>query len=192
MSPAKDAGEFGPLFDSDGTQEAKPDRSFSDPLAGLVSSSPDFGDQDRFEPIQVAAPVQPDVDAVRAMVDSTLAEETGRLSAIATETPGEAAEDTAVPLQGPAPLPEHPAGTAPGEPLGMLPQQRTWPARQVLRPGQRAGRIAKFKPSVALKAPKPSAGSAGVILAVVLLIVFGVLAIQMVSSLIDSITGLFD
>lgn len=78
----------------------------------------------------------------------------------------------------------------------MLPQQRTWPARQVLRPGQRmvqrAGKIAKFKPNVSLKAPKPSAGSAGVILAVVLLVVFGVLAIQMVSSLIDSITGLFN
>lgn len=39
---------------------------------------------------------------------------------------------------------------------------------------------------------RPSSSASGVILAVVLLIVFGVVAIEMVSSLVSSVTGLFD
>ena len=39
---------------------------------------------------------------------------------------------------------------------------------------------------------RPSSSAAGVMLAVALLIVFGVVAIEMVSSLVSSVTGLFD
>jgi hypothetical protein len=39
---------------------------------------------------------------------------------------------------------------------------------------------------------RPSSSMAGVLLAVALLIIFGVVAIEMVSSLVSSVTGLFD
>jgi hypothetical protein len=39
---------------------------------------------------------------------------------------------------------------------------------------------------------RPSSSAAGVMLAVVLLIVFGFVAIELVSSLVSSVTGLFD
>jgi hypothetical protein len=48
-------------------------------------------------------------------------------------------------------------------------------------------------PSVSMPAfNRPSSSAAGVMLAVVLLIVFGFVAIEMVSSLVSSVTGLFD
>ena len=48
-------------------------------------------------------------------------------------------------------------------------------------------------PSMSMPAfNRPSSSAAGVMLAVVLLIVFGFVAIEMVSSLVSSVTGLFD
>jgi len=48
-------------------------------------------------------------------------------------------------------------------------------------------------PSVSMPAfNRPSSSAAGVMLAVVLLIVFGFVAIEMVSSLVSSVTGLFN
>jgi hypothetical protein len=48
-------------------------------------------------------------------------------------------------------------------------------------------------PSVSMPAfNRPSSSMAGVMLAVALLVVFGFVAIEMVSSLVSSVTGLFD
>ncbi len=136
-----------------------------------------------------------DEEAVRRMVEETLREDD-------TQTP------KAIP----------PAGTTGGlgevvaPPLGVLPRQRnrrrTWPDRPPLqRPARQAPpedadfdedlEVVPVKrrrlPSVSMPAfNRPSSSAAGVMLAVALLIVFGFVAIELVSSLVSSVTGLFD
>ncbi|WP_240519386.1 hypothetical protein [Amycolatopsis antarctica] len=103
------------------------------------------------------------------------------------------------------------------EPLGMLPQQqrRNWPTRPNLM--RRNVRVRPEAPAPGDPAPgtaapggaegsaerppparprrdgflRPSSGSTGVIIAIVLMVVFGIVAIQMLSSLISSISSLF-
>ncbi|GAA4551486.1 hypothetical protein [Amycolatopsis samaneae] len=190
----------------DGTLAGTPGDSFADPLSGLVTSAdaPPAGTANGAgtPAIPVSGPVQHDPEVVRQMVAAALQEDAQQGGA--PHTPG------AIP----------PAGTTGtlGEqvapPLGVLPRQRTWPARppQLLRQVRRTKQIppadddideeieaaAQKKrklPSVSMPSisiGRPSASTAGVVLAVVLLIVFGVVAIQMVSSLVSSVTGLFN
>lgn len=104
------------------------------------------------------------------------------------------------------------AGQQGAEPLGMLPQQRrTWPIRpHLMRRGLRRRPPARAvdapaedveteaaeqevaRQPVRAVLPKPSSGSAGVVVAIVLMLVFGIVAIQMLSSLIESITSIFE
>ncbi|WP_020669719.1 hypothetical protein [Amycolatopsis nigrescens] len=179
MSPAGDDA----LSSGDGTHASSTADSFGDPLSGLVTGS-DTDLRDDFGPMRIAEPVKPDVDAVKQMVDA----------AMGGEVPVEPAEaeSPSAPLAGPA----APAGGTQqqfglAEPLGMLPQQRNWPARQVMRPGRRA-KVRLPRPKVGLPKTKPTRGSAGVIVAVVLLIVFGVVLIELISSLVGTVSGLFD
>ncbi|WP_245589563.1 hypothetical protein [Amycolatopsis balhimycina] len=193
------------LTQRDGTLSAAPAETFADPVSGLVTAAPEPGVEvpNGREPaaIPVAGPVKPDEEVVRRMVEETLRDE--------RETGFRAPE--AIP----------PAGTltSVGEtvapPLGVLPRQRnrqrTWPTRppQLLRPVRpevpseedaddvevvpiRRRKLPKV-PSMSMPAfNRPSSSAAGVMLAVVLLIVFGFVAIEMVSSLVSSVTGLFD
>ncbi|WP_410593384.1 hypothetical protein [Amycolatopsis sp. lyj-23] len=185
------------LTQRDGTLSEAPAEMFADPVSGLVTAAPEprGAVPNGQEPaaIPVAGPVKPDEEAVRRMVEETLREDNAK--------PPEA-----VP----------PAGTLnPGQPLGLLPRQRTrrrtWPTRppQIMRP-VRADPLAEgdaddveFVPVKRRRLPKvpsvsmpafnrPSSSAAGVMLAVALLIVFGFVAIEMVSSLVSSVTGLFD
>ncbi|MEQ0559003.1 hypothetical protein ABJI51_07975 [Amycolatopsis sp. NEAU-NG30] len=177
------------LTQRDGTLSEAPGEMFADPVSGLVTAAPEprtaipVGQEP--PAIPVAGPVQPDPEVVRRMVEETLREE-------------EAKTPEAIP----------PAGTT-GEapPLGLLPRQRnrqrTWPLRPVRQeladdvddldvvPVKRR-RLPKL-PSVSMPAfNRPSSSMAGVMLAVALLVVFGFVAIEMVSSLVSSVTGLFD
>ena len=189
------------LTQRDGTLSEAPGEMFADPVSGLVTAAPEPGVAvpNGHEPaaIPVAGPVQPDEEVVRRMVEETLRDDG---------------------VKAPEAIP--PAGTltSVGEtvapPLGVLPRQRnrqrTWPTRppQFLRPVRpevlpeededlevvpvRRRKLPKM-PSVSMPAfNRPSSSAAGVMLAVVLLIVFGIVAIEMVSSLVSSVTGLFD
>lgn len=190
------------LTQRDGTLSEAPAEMFADPVSGLVTANPEprAAVANGHEPavVPVAGPVQHDEEVVRRMVEETLRDEESR-----------------------APQAIPPAGTTSslGEqvarPLGMLPRQRnrqrTWPTRppQFLRPVRQKApadddfdedldlvpvkrrRLPKM-PSVSMPAfNRPSSSAAGVMLAVVLLIVFGFVAIEMVSSLVSSVTGLF-
>ncbi|WP_439384210.1 hypothetical protein [Amycolatopsis lexingtonensis] len=191
------------LTQRDGTLSQAPGETFADPVSGLVTAAPEprVAAPNGHEPaaFPVAGPVQPDEEVVRRMVEETLREE-GATGAKAPE---------AIP----------PAGTLAvnGEtpPLGVLPRQRnrqrTWPTRppQLLRPVRqeplpdedvedvdvvpvKRRKLPKL-PAVSMPAfNRPSSSAAGVMLAVALLIVFGFVAIEMVSSLVSSVTGLFD
>ena len=191
------------LTQRDGTLSEAPGEMFADPVSGLVTASPEprTAVPNGHEPvaIPVAGPVKPDEEAVRRMVEETLR------------------DDDKAGYRTPAAIP--PAGTLGGNgapPMGLLPRQRnrarsTWPSRppQIMRP-LRADPLVEDEaddvelvpvkrrrlprvPSVAMPAfNRPSSSAAGVMLAVALLIVFGFVAIEMVSSLVSSVTGLFD
>ena len=188
----------------DGTLAGPIGETFADPVAGLVTAGaePRAAVANGSEPpaIPVAGPVPHDPEVVRRMVEGALSEQDGQG---APQTP------EAIP----------PAGTLGTlaengkPPLGVLPRQRTWPTRppQLLRPIRPAQKLAEAvelpaeeEPEVppptrrrrlpALTMPtisKPSSNTTGVLLAVALLIVFGIVAIEMVSSLVSSVTGLF-
>ncbi|MEV6873664.1 hypothetical protein [Amycolatopsis sp. NPDC051128] len=201
-----------PFFDApeltqrDGTLSEVPGETFADPVSGLVTAAPEphtaATNGHESAAIQVAGPVPHDAEAVRRMVEETLREE----SEAGARTP------EAIPPAGTLST----VGEQVAPPLGMLPRQRnrqrTWPTRppQLLRsvrqeplaeedfdddlevvPVKRR-RLPRL-PSVSMPAfNRPSSSAAGVMLAVVLLIVFGFVAIEMVSNLVSSVTGLFN
>ncbi|MFD4195367.1 MULTISPECIES: hypothetical protein [Amycolatopsis] len=166
MGPAKDDGRFG-----DGTQSGLPPLTFGDAVSGSVD------DEEGYQPLKVAKPVEPDPEKVREMIEAM-----SDKPAAPAETP---VDDT--PPAAPAPA------VPPAPPLGILPRQRTWTGRQ---------RIGSWsKPSFRLPRPgqggsvrraKPSSGSAAFLVAILLMVVFGVLAIQFLSSLIDTLSGIFE
>ncbi|GAB3581820.1 hypothetical protein GCM10027445_54190 [Amycolatopsis endophytica] len=168
MSPAKDDARF----DGDGTQSGLQPLTFSDAVSGSVS------DDEGYQPLKVAKPVEPDPEKVRQMIEAM---------ADKPLAPVEVPSDDLPPA---APAPAVP----PAPPLGILPRQRTWrgrpklgswsrPSLRLPRPGQNGGTVRRAK---------PSSGSAAFLVAVVLIVVFGVLAIQFLASLIDTLTGIFD
>jgi hypothetical protein len=115
----------------------------------------------------VASPVQPDPEVARRLVDAEMA----------GDQPG-----SGTPPASPA------EPIAPAPPLGMVPRQR----RKVglRRPSLRLPRISLPDPGTARRV-RPSSGSTGILVALVLMIVFVVLAIEFVTSLIGSITAAF-
>jgi hypothetical protein len=189
------------LTQRDGTLSEAPGEMFADPVSGLVTVAPEPRAAEP-DAIAVAGPVPHDEEAVRRMVEETLREE-----GITGPRPPQA-----IPPAGT--LPPADGGAAP--PMGVLPRQRnrrrTWPSRPPQlrrRPRPQVPVDADFDEDVEVvpvkrrrlpKVPsmtmpafgRPSSSAAGVMLAVVLLIVFGFVAIEMVSSLVSSVTGLFD
>ena len=181
-----------PLFDSDGTQAPLPQDSFADPLSGLVTgggATPSVAEE--YERVRIADPVQPDPDTVREMVNAAMLAESADYD--------RPIQPAAIPPQmtGASVVPEQP-------PLGIIPQQRTWPARppqllrQVRRPKQRVVAKNLKEAQEALKRSrkrirrgKPSSSSAGVVIAIALMIVFAILVIQLLVSLFSSIAGIF-
>lgn len=196
-----------PFFDApdsvkgDGTQADIPSDTFNDPLSGLVTagassqSSSAAGSEESC--LNVPGPVQHDPEVVSRMVNAAmLADEQPAAS------PG-AEQSAALPSAGAV----NTVGEQGTPPIGMLPRQRTWPSRpaQLIRPPRRAKQeapvdvdedaefeVRQAKRSMQLpKFGKPSSNTAGVMIAIALMIVFAVLAIQLLSSLFNSVAGLF-
>lgn len=182
-----------PSFDSDGTQAPVPRDSFTDPLSGLVTggeATPSVAEE--YERVRIADPVQPDPDTVREMVNAALLAESA---------------DNDRPIQSAA-IPPQATGSPviPGQPpLGIIPQQRTWPTRppQLLRQARRPKRrvpaenieeAPEAKPKGSrkrIRRGKLSSSSTGVIIAITLMIVFAILVIQLLVSLFGSIASIF-
>ncbi|WP_233222927.1 hypothetical protein [Amycolatopsis sp. BJA-103] len=196
-----------PFFDApdvvkgDGTQADPPGDTFADPLSGLVTTGTSAQANSSAESddvrVQVPGPVQHDPEVVSRMVNAAM---------LADDQPADGHGA------------EHSAGLPPGKivstvgeqgpaPIGILPQQRTWPSRppQLLRQPRRLKQeepvevdeeaefeIRRAKRSRQLpRLGKPSSNTTGVMIAIALLIVFAVLAIQLLASLFNSIAGIF-
>ncbi|WP_125786195.1 MULTISPECIES: hypothetical protein [unclassified Amycolatopsis] len=196
-----------PFFDApdfvkgDGTQADPPGDTFADPLSGLVTTgtaaqaNPSAGADDIH--VQVPGPVQHDPEVVSRMVNAAM---------LADEQPAGSpgGEHTAV---RPSTEIVSTVGEQGAAPIGILPQQRTWPSRpsQLIRPPRRLKQeepvevdeeaeveVRRAKRSMQMpRLGKPSSNTAGVMIAVALMIVFAILAIQLLASLFNSITGIF-
>jgi len=197
-SPFFDAPE---IAKGDGTQADPPGDTFADPLSGLVTtnpaaqSTPSAASEEIH--LKVPGPVQHDPEVVSRMVNAAM---------LADEQPAR----TPGAEQG-AGLPPSKIVSTVGEqgatPIGILPQQRTWPSRppQLLRQPRRPKpeepvdvdeeaevEVRRAKRSMQLpRLGKPSSNTAGVMIAVALMIVFAILAIQLLASLFNSIAGIF-
>ncbi|MFC3455011.1 hypothetical protein [Amycolatopsis speibonae] len=190
-TPFYDAPDF---VKGDGTQAHPPGDTFADPLSGLVTTAqanPSAGADEIH--VQVPGPVQHDPEVVSRMVDAAM---------LADERPAEnpGAE------QSPAKL-INTVGEQGAAPIGILPQQRTWPSRpsQLIRQPRRLkqqepvevdeeaeAEVQRAKRSMQIpRIGKPSSNTAGVMIAIALMIVFAVLAIQLLASLFSSISGIF-
>ncbi|NIH78123.1 hypothetical protein [Amycolatopsis viridis] len=172
MSPAKDDARF----DGDGTQSGLQPLTFGDAVSGSVD------DGERYEPLKVAKPVEPDPEKVRQMIEA-MADKPAAPDAPAA--PPEVPVDD-IPPAAPAPA------VPPAPPLGILPRQRTWRGRPKLGSWSRPSfRLPRPGEGGTVRRAKPSSGSAAFLVAVLLMVVFGVLAIQFLTSLIDTIGGIF-
>ncbi|MBK1785171.1 hypothetical protein [Prauserella cavernicola] len=182
------------MANGDGTQAPDPAQSFSDPLSGLVTSGrPDNQSTDErperndFTSFQLATPVEPDPDMVKGMVDAAMAGE---------QLPDQDAEDA--PADDAVALPGAPPESGDDGPPGVYSRQsRGWAARtqllpQMLRKRQEGREKAPKPEGERGLVRKPSNGSAGLLIALVLMAVFGIVAIQFISSLIESISSLFN
>ncbi|HET6286772.1 MAG TPA: hypothetical protein VFG15_08475 [Amycolatopsis sp.] len=196
-----------PFFDApdvvkgDGTQADPPGDTFADPLSGLVTTGTAAQANPSVEAdevhVQVPGPVQPDPEMVSRMVNAAM---------LADEQPAGSpgAEHTAV--RPPTDIVST-VGEQGAAPIGILPQQRTWPSRpsQLIRPPRRFKpeepvevdeeaevRVRRAKRSMQMpRLGKPSSNTTGVMIAIALMIVFAILAIQLLSSLFNSIAGIF-
>ncbi|ASR38378.1 hypothetical protein BAY61_29030 [Prauserella marina] len=182
---------------------------------GVRSGAGRDDDTGRF---QIATPVAPDPEMVRSMVDAALGEDRPvDLGDSASVEKAAAAVEAGEAVEAPEPPPETAAettGQLPAVPAGIpnspgiYPQpHKAWTDRaswlpQVMRlRGKRAAKggegegededVAERPPSrPALR--RPTSGSAGLAVALVLLAVFVLLAIQFVASFVESVTGLFN
>ncbi|MGC7099272.1 hypothetical protein ACPZ19_31750 [Amycolatopsis lurida] len=176
------------LYDGDGTQPPPPPSAFADPMTGLAGAV-----RDDVYQMEIAKPIEPDADAVQEMVRAAMANEPelfGPRTSPEAATPEPESETPPAPAKT-----EEPKASGTPAPMGLIPQQRTWPARpqQLLRQrlrGARQSAKARVPKSIVPRTPA-SRGSAGVAIAVVLLILFVVIAIQLVSSLVSGIAGIF-
>lgn len=175
----------------DGTQPLAPCRVYPDPLAGLVTGESSEGAimTTRYDDVMVpiAQPVEADPEAVRAMTEAALKD-------FVSEPAAEARADT----RPTGPIPRQRTGrpdrSAP--PPGMLPAMPGQPAgrrvRQALRnyPQPRRREAAS---EAAQQLPKPPKGNlGGVIVAVVLVVIFGVVAFEVLAGIVSAIVGSFD
>ncbi|MGH3452109.1 MAG: hypothetical protein ACRDQW_15600 [Haloechinothrix sp.] len=171
----------------DGTQPPPPPRLYPDPLAGLVTgesyagTDPSAPLRDSFE-VPIAQPVEIDTEAVQAMVDAAMSD----------APPTERAHERSRRARS-----AHPGSSVGQAVPGMVPSaQRSRPT------GQQAWRALKAYPrqhqAQAGRQPrpampvKPSKSSTGVIVAIILLVVFGIIAIQLIAAFVEGLSGTFE
>lgn len=170
----------------DGTQEPDPPPTFTDPLTGPVPDdwrdSPTRRSRGDSPHIEIAKPVEPDPDLVRNMVDAAFGRDDDS-SGGSTGSEAEGAAQAGAENSASDRATEESSGheVEPGRP-NMLPLMLG------LRP--RSGQVVE-KAQTQSQFRKPSSGTAGVLVALALLVLFIILAIQLVASLFNSISGVF-
>ena len=171
----------------DGTQDPGPMPMLGDPLSGLVTGSQA---QPESVTVRVVEPPPPDMSEVRRAVQSVLGDDVELIGAdpeSATESAAEnteqANDQTAV-IPSPAPSPEQtappPTAEAPTAPPAAP------PIPPAAMPPPRLPEVTNDRPR------KASSSTTGVVLALVLVAAMVVLGIVVISSLVDTITSLFD
>jgi hypothetical protein len=159
-------------WNHDGTQDPGPPPLMTDPLSGLVTGGKYDAEAVR---IRVVEPAAPDIEAVRAAMESVL-DENSELRAHLRPRVTQKSESPAPNPEADAPAPTPPAGipvTAPATRMG---------ARPLEIPAQRDGRL----PPPPRRRWSPGLSAVGL-----LLLVMAVLVIVMLASLIDAISSLF-
>ncbi|WP_232285297.1 hypothetical protein [Saccharomonospora xinjiangensis] len=166
----------GRVVDADGTQAPEPPKPFSDPLGG----APEGGAAGRADGAaasgEVAKPVEVDREAARQLA-TVLAEQNARAPAGAGPDAGPDADDEPT-----AEIPPQKAGVRASRPALLAPiLRRRGPTGGVVRRGGRA----------APRMRRPSSGAAGFAVALTLMLIFLLIAIQFVASFVESVTGIF-
>lgn len=171
---------FGSNGDGDGTQAPLPQNLFTDPLSGLVTAGAAQPVSDDYGRLRIADPVQVDGDTVREMMQAALL-----------------AENLDQQPEQPMAIPPQSTGTSvvPGQPpLGMLGRPRprlTRRSKARISLEEDVDEIELMRSSPRIRPSRPSSSSTGVIVALVLMIVFAILVIELVVSLSSGIAGIF-
>lgn len=188
----------------DGTQPPKPLPLFADPLAGLVTGTTTGSgevDADSYDlAVPVAKPVQVDREAAKAMLEAVEDDEPPP-SGKPVKLPPPQAKRSAV-MPGMLPEPERrPARLRVKQALGAYPRDAAKRRKQLADKrqelmAQRFGskRAADTESSTAGDVPrrKPNSSLGGIILALVLIAIFGFIAIQVIVSIVESIGSMVD
>ncbi|MPY79833.1 MAG: hypothetical protein GEV04_15480 [Actinophytocola sp.] len=162
----------------DGTQPLAPGALYPDPTAGLVTSDADVSASAfaaRYDDVEVpiAQPVEADQDAIKAMTEAVLADIEPSESGTGGSTSRQQSAQRA------------------GAPPGMVasPQPTSARMRNALRSYPRQGN----GPSLPKPTLSPKTNNSGaVIVAIVLVVIFGLIAIQVVGGIIEAISGSLD
>ncbi|WP_433408468.1 hypothetical protein ACQPZU_19960 [Saccharomonospora azurea] len=177
------------MVDTDGTQAPEPPKPFSDSLGG----TPDNGSGGAAGAGGVAAggenghppqPVGVNREAVQQLATALAAQEAasggGTGSGASGSAPGGSAGADEEDDEPTAEIPPQRPGVRASAPALLAPIMRR------RRPGQ-ASRTRRPAPQVR----KPSAGSAGFVVALTLMLIFLIIAIQFVASFVESVTSIF-
>lgn len=165
----------------DGTQPPPPPRLYPDPLAGLVTGESPHPGAPMGDPATAgfAMPevgqVQVDEDAVRAMVEAAMAD-APQIPPHAPPPPVFAGQGGPTPGMVPPPQRARPSGAHAWQALRTYPRQIRQQARQ----------------GMPVLPVKPSRNSTGIIIALVLLAVFGLIALQLIASVVDGLSSTFE
>lgn len=173
----------------DGTQDLPPLRLFPDPLAGLVTGEQSAdtlpaGQNIDDLSVPIPGPVEVDQASVQSMVDAVLNDE----PIAKPRKPKKQKQGAARPFP-------PPAGKLPP---GMLPPSQPSAAGQRMRqavraypwPNRAANRGGPPRPAVVLKKPSKSMGA--VVVAIILVLVFGAAAFELLAGIIRSVADLLD
>ncbi|MPY85077.1 MAG: hypothetical protein GEV00_17540 [Actinophytocola sp.] len=160
----------------DGTQPLAPPALYPDPTAGLVTSDSDISASafaTRYDDLEVpiAQPVEADQEAIKAMTEAALAD----ITQFESKTAGASSQrhsHTATPPGMVATPPRQPTSTR---------------MRNALRsyPNLRDSGLSLPKP----KLTRTTNNSSAVIVAIVLVVIFGIIAIQVVTGIIEAVSG---
>lgn len=173
------ASETG-VGDRDGTQPLAPATLYPDPTAGLVTSNSDISASAfaaRYDDLEVpiAQPVEADQEAIKAMTEAVLA-------------------DVDEPSTGRSRSRQDQSQQHRGAPPGMMARPRPASARMrnALRSAQGQGNAGNSIPL-----PKPvltpkKTNSGAVIVAIALIVIFGMIALQVIGGIIGAIGGSLD
>lgn len=194
---ATDVSGSSELFD--GTQPLHPPQLYPDPLAGLLTGESNQGVDTRWgsydTSVPIAKPVEGNRESAMAMMEAAFSDQDDDVIASRPKkasTESSAAGQAFLPTQRGRQRPP----TGPALP-GMLPPPERQPAgqrvRQALRtyPHPQRGQVAKPQPAT-VKRQKQSRSMSGVVVALILIAIFGFIAIQVLAGIIESISSVVE